>query len=128
MADTVAPEFTRFVEAQRRARRLAAAAPQPLGEGDVGQPVFIELGQAIPLLRVAALRAAGFFHPSRRTEVVWVEGENELAVVLTELGIKLSAGIVRVQIPVRCDQTGPALVEVLFAVGSPDQPAGLYAA
>jgi hypothetical protein len=29
---------------------------------------------------------------------------------------------------VRCDQTGAASVEVRFACGSPDRPAGLYAA
>jgi hypothetical protein len=126
MAETVAPEFTRFVEAERRAQRLPAAT-RPVGEGEVGNAVFIEAGQATELVHVAARRAAGFFRPSKRTEVVWVEGENELAVGLA-VNVKLSAGLIRIGIPVRCDQTGNAMVEVLFVVGSPDQPAGLYAA
>jgi hypothetical protein len=127
MAQTVAPEFARFIEAERRARRLPAAT-RPMAEGEVFKPVFIEAGRTPELVRVAARRAAGFFRPSKRTEVVWVEGENELAVRIAEVDVKLSTGLIRIGIPVRCDQTGPSTVEVLFAVGSPEQPAGLYAA
>jgi hypothetical protein len=60
--------------------------------------------------------------------VVWVEGENSLAVGIAGVDVKLAEGLIRVLIPVRCDQTGAATVEVLFATGSPDEPAGLYAA
>lgn len=129
MAETVAPEFVRFIQAERRAKRLAAA-PQPLAEGEVGQPVFISAGQATELVLVAARQAAGFFRSTQHPEVVWVEGENELAVVFTKVTVKLSTGLIRVLIPVRCDQTGsaPVTVEVLFVVGSPQVPAGLYAA
>jgi len=127
MADTVAPEFARFVEAERRAQRLPAAT-RPMAEGEVFKPVFIEAGRSTKLMRVAARRAAGFFRPSKRNEVVWVEGENELAVMFTEVDVKLSTGLIRIGIPVRCDQTGPASIELMFAVGSPEQPAGLYAA
>jgi hypothetical protein len=127
MAETVAPEFARFIEAERRAQRLPAAT-RPMAEGEVFKSVFVEAGRSTELVRVAARRAAGFFRPSKRTEVVWVEGENELAVLIAEVEVKLSTGLIRIGIPVRCDQTGPATVEVLFAVGSPDQPAGLYAA
>ena len=127
MADTVAPEFARFVEAERRAQRLPAAT-RPMAEGEVFKTVFIEAGRSAELIRVAARRAAGFFRPSQRNEVVWVEGENELAVRFAEVNVKLSTGLIRIGIPVRCDQTGPATIEVLFAVGSPEQPAGLYAA
>jgi hypothetical protein len=126
MTDGVAPEFTRFVAAERRANRLPAA-PKPMAEGEVFKPVFVENKQATELLRVAARRASGLFRPSKRTEVVWVEGDSELAVSLTELQVKLADGLIRVTIPVRCDQTGSALVEVVLAVGSPDQPSGLYA-
>ena len=68
MADTVAPEFARFVEAERRAQRLPAAT-RPMAEGEVFKPVFIEAGRSAELLRVAARRAAGFFRPSKRNEV-----------------------------------------------------------
>lgn len=127
MADTVAPEFARFVAAERRAQRLPAAT-RPMAEGEVFKPVFIEAGRSSELIRVAARRAAGFFRPSKRSEVVWVEGENELAVMFAQVNVKLSTGLIRIGIPVRCDQTGPASIELLFAVGSPEQPAGLYAA
>jgi len=127
MAETVAPEFTQFIAAERRVRRLPEVV-RPMGEGEVFKTVFIERDRATDLLRVAARRAAGFFRPVKRNEVVWVEDENELAVLFAEVNMKLSTGLIRIGIPVRCDQTGPATVEVLFAVGSPEQPAGLYAA
>jgi hypothetical protein len=127
VAETVAPEFARFVEGERRAKRLPMAA-RAMAEGELFHPVFIEAGQSIELLRVATRRAAGFFRPTRRTEVVWVEGENELAVGIAGVDVKLSDGLIRLLIPVRCDQTGAATVEVLFATGSPAEPAGLYAA
>lgn len=127
MAETVAPEFARFVETERRAKRLPLATRE-MAEGEVFEPVFIEAGRSIELMRVASRRAAGFFRPSKRSEVVWVEGENELAVGIAGVDVKLSDGLIRVLIPVRCDQTGAAQVEVLFATGSPTAPAGLYAA
>lgn len=127
MAQTVAPEFAEFIAAERRAERLPLAS-RGMAEGDVGKPVFVDAGQSAELLRVASRRAAGFFRPTKRTEVVWVEGESELAVGIGEVDVKLSDGLIRVFIPVRCDQTGPATVEVLFATGSPAEPAGLYSA
>jgi len=126
MTEVVAPEFERFVTALRRAKRLPEA-PGPMASGEVTHPVFVESQQASELLRAAARHAAGLFRPTKRTEVVWVDGDSELAVNLTDLHVKLADGMIRVMIPVRCDQTGGALVEVVFAVGSPDQPAGLYA-
>ena len=127
MAETVAPEFARFVESERRAKRLPQAT-RKMAEGDVFEPVFIEAGRSIELIRVASRRAAGFFRPTQRSEVVWVEGENELAVGIAGVDVKLGDGLIRVLIPVRCDQSGAASVEVLFATGSPTEPAGLYAA
>jgi hypothetical protein len=99
-----------------------------MAEGEVFEPVFIEAGRSIELMRVASRRAAGFFRPTQRSEVVWVEGENELAVGIAGVDVKLGDGLIRVLIPVRCDQSGQARVEVLFATGSPTEPAGLYAA
>ena len=127
MAEPVAPEFARFVATERRAAGVTAP-PQPVAEGDTVRPVFIEAGKAVELVRVAARLAAGFFRPTQRTEVVWVEGDSELAVGFAAIDVKLSDGLIRLAIPVRCDQAEAARVEVLFAVGSPDAPAGLYAA
>jgi hypothetical protein len=127
MAESVAPEFTRFVAAERRAARLAKFPP-PSKEGEVFQRVFIDARRVNALARVAARRAAGLVRPSKHTEVVWVEGENELAVGFARLTLELDAGLVSFALPVRSDQTGKAVVRVLFAVGSKDAPAGLYAA
>ncbi len=79
------------------------------------------------LVIVSAKLASGFFRPTKRTEVVWVDGDSELAVGVAAVGVETTDGLVRVKIPVRCDETGPAAVEVVFAVGSPGRPAGVYA-
>jgi hypothetical protein len=128
VAETIALEFARFVAEERRARRLEPAARQPLAEGSVGKEVLIPARQATELLRVAARRASGLIRPSQRSEVVWVEGESELAVVFSAMKVATAEGVLAVQIPVRCDQTGAATVEVAFACGKADEPAGLYAA
>ena len=126
MSDAVAPEFIRFVEAERRAKRLPAA-PRPMAEGEVFEPVRVESAQASEFLRVAARRASGLFRPSSRNEVVWVEGGSELAVSFVDLKVDIADGLIGVTIPVRCDQTGSSVVQVLFAVGSAREPSGLYA-
>lgn len=126
MTDTVAPEYARFIADERRAKRLEAVA-RPMAEGDVFKPVSLKGEQASQFLRVAARRASGLFRPSRHTEVVWVQGDSELAVSLNGLNVALAEGLIRVTIPVRCDQTGNVTVEVVFAVGSAKDPSGLYA-
>lgn len=127
MPAAIAPEFERFIAAERRAKRLPPAAPVAR-EGEVSHTLLVDASQASDFLRVAARRACGLFRPSQRSEVVWVDGDSELAVGLTVLRVELADGLLRVLIPVRCDQTGDALVDVTFAVGSPADPAGLYAA
>jgi hypothetical protein len=127
MADVIAPEFTRFITAQRQAGRLAAPPKKPMAAGEPATPVFVEAKQASEFVRVAARRSAGLFRPTKRTEVVWVDGDRELAVNLATLQVKLADGAIQVLIPVRCDQTGSTVIEVLFAVGSQNQPSGLYA-
>jgi hypothetical protein len=126
MTDTVARAFLRFIASERRANRLPALQAPP-GEGEVAHPVFVDAGRASELLRVAARRAAGLFRPRGGAEVVWVDGNRELAVGLLELRLELDDGLLRVVIPVRCDQIGNAFVEVALAVGAPDHPAGLFA-
>ena len=130
MSETVAPEYARFVADERRAQRLPAAAAA-LPEGVAGDTVFIDSERAGALLRVAARRAAGLFRPSEanaKREVVWVSGGNELAVSLDALQVQFADGLVRLQLAVRCDQTGTTTVTVSFACGSLNEPTGLYAA
>lgn len=126
MADSIAPEFQRFVATERRANRLAAPRDS-LDEGDVLDPVNVKGAQAAELLRVAALRASGIYRATRRTEVVWVDGDRELAIGVAKIDVRLAEGLLTILVPVRCDQTGDALVEVPFVVGAPGDPAGLFA-
>jgi hypothetical protein len=126
MTDVIAPEYLRFVKGERQARRLAAI-PGTMAEGDLSHTVTVPTKQAVELLRVAARRASGLFRPTKRTEVVWVNGDSELAVNFAGLNLQLADGIIRLLIPVRSDQTGRGTVEIVFAVGSINAPAGLYA-
>ncbi|UNK57356.1 hypothetical protein MNQ95_14670 [Pseudoxanthomonas daejeonensis] len=129
MADTVAPEFVRFIETERSAKRLPqAAARTKIAEGDVFPTVFVPATRLTPLLRVGAGRAAGFFRATKKTEVIWVQGDSELAVGFAAVDVKLADGALQVSIPVRCDQIGKGTVTVLFVVGSAASPSGLYAA
>lgn len=124
---SVAIEFERLVAAERRAGRLAPA-PVAMDEGTRGQAVTVDPKQASELVRVAARRASGFVRATRRTEVVWVDGDSELAVVFARMRVSFADGLVRVLIPLRCDQTGAQTVEIDFAMGSPSAPRGLFAA
>lgn len=126
MADVAASKFARFVDEERRANRLPPHSGT-LAEGEIFHPLIVDDGKATELLRVAAARAVGLVRPTKRTEVVWVDGDRELAINLVELRVKAADGLIRVLIPVRCDETGNGIVEVVFAVGSPDEPAGLFA-
>ena len=127
MAESVAREFERFVAAERRAGRISAR-PLPLREGQVFDSVFVEAGKLAEFARVAARRGAGLLRPSTRSEIVWVDGANQLAIDLVKLDVRVADGVIRVIVPVRSDQTGSVLIEVLFVVGSESAPAGLYAA
>jgi hypothetical protein len=127
MAESIAPEFARFIADERSAQRLTIF-PKPTGEGQVFQGVNVDARRATALLRVAARRASGLFRPSKHAEVVWTEAGSELAVGFDKMSVKLAQGLIELLIPVRCDQLRAAQVTVRFAVGSPGAPAGLYAA
>jgi hypothetical protein len=121
-----ASEFDSFVAAERKKKRLPAA-PAALTAGEVVRSVQLDERQASALLRVAAQRAVGLVRPTKHTEVVWVEGNSELVVSLVDLQLKVADGLLRVRVPVRCDQVKGAVVEVVFAVGTAGAPAGLFA-
>ena len=127
MTEAVAPEFARFLAAERNAGRVPVAPVKAVVAGEVGEPVFVEAGKVDELLRVAARRAVGLIRPTKRAEVVWVDGASELAVNLVDLYATLDVGLVIIHLPVRCDQVPADMVDVAFAVGSPDHPAGLFA-
>jgi hypothetical protein len=126
-SERIPAAFTRYVERERRAQRFIPDV-EPLMAGAVTSRLRVGSEDVSGLAVEAAKRAAGFFRPTRRTEVVWVDGESELAVRLAGVRAETRDGAVVVTIPVRCDQTGETEVHVTFAVGRPGQPAGLYAA
>jgi hypothetical protein len=128
MADEGNPAaYTRHVAAERRAERFVGSRG-PLAPGEATDRLFVAAEQLGPLAVEAAKRAAGFFRPTRRTEIVWVDGESELAVGIAGVRVETGQGTVVVTIPVRTDQTGHALVHITFAVGEPGRPAGIHAA
>lgn len=124
MAESVAPEFARFVAAQQP----AGAVRVPMAEGRIGKVVHVSPKEARSMLPVAARRAAGLIRPTKRTEVVWVDGDSELAVSISQLKVDFGDGLIGITLLVRCDQTGEVEVRVNFACGTPERPAGLYAA
>jgi hypothetical protein len=123
----IAPEYVEFLQARRRAQD-APPEDEAIPAGDAGRPIVATPGDLTKLISTAAKRAAGFFRPTRRTEVVWIVGDSQLAVGLEGIEVTTGDGLVVVRLPVRTDQTGRARVEVAFATGSDNQPAGLYAA
>lgn len=127
VADTVAPEFARFLGAQVAAGRRSPPDAS-MAAGEIAEPIFATAREGNELLSIAAKRAVGLFRPTKRTEVVWVNADSQLAVGLVGLDLETSDGFMTVSIPVRCDQVGSATVEVTFATGRERSPAGLFAA
>jgi hypothetical protein len=99
-----------------------------LKPGELGLKFVISAESARELLPAAARQAAGYVWPTQDTETLWVQGGNELAVALNRVGLQVAEGLVTLQLQVRCDQTGPAAVQVPFVCGSEKQPTGLYTA
>lgn len=124
VSGSVAPEYATFVARLRAEQSLPPG--RALDTGQVGDGIRLDPESAVRLMRVAALRAAGLYRPTQRTTIAWVDGANQLAIVVAELDLELADGQAVVVVPVRCDQVeGP--VRVTFALGSPDRPRGLYA-
>ena len=128
------PDIVRWVARHQGTTTTAAAAvvvvrgEKPLDPGQAIDPIHLDPKSAGALVVTAAKLAAGFFRPTTRQEIVWVEGDSQLAVGIAGVGLTVGDGVARITIPVRCDQTGADVVAVTLAVGGPDRPAGLYAA
>ena len=45
---------------------------------------------------------------------VWSDGSNELLVEIAKIALKIEDGLVHVQIPVACEETGPQTIRVSF--------------
>lgn len=120
-------EFERYVSAQVRAQRFVVPV-HPLPPGTVTDPLIVPADHLSRLAVVAARHASGLPRPQRTNELVWSQGGSELVVGIGAVNVQTGGGVIAVTIPVRCDQAGQTEVHVSFAVGTPDQPAGLYAA
>jgi hypothetical protein len=105
-----------------------AFADQSLPPGTTSTRVTLPPSALAPIVIGAARRASGVRASARRTEVVWAEGADELVVDPGGVTMETAHGAVVVSVPVVCDETGPATVRVMFAVGAEDRPAGLVAA
>ena len=104
--------------------------PAPLPPGEPGQQVTVERPVVEQLVHVAALGAAGIDGPDGEPTapgVVWADGDRELFVVVTKVGVALAPGAIAVTIPVSCAEIGDADVHVTFAVGRPARPLGMVA-
>ena len=126
-AGRTSPVYARYVADERKAQRFPDAVDVVL-PGTVLQPLVVNSEEVGRLAVEAAKRASGFFRPTKRTEVVWVDGDSQLAVQIASVRTEIGHGHIVVSIPVRCDQTGPTEAHVTFAVGAPKSPTGLYAA
>jgi hypothetical protein len=60
--------------------------------------------------------------------VLWEDGDDQLMVHVGKVFVSVRRGLVVVSIPVACDQTGSATVQVPFAIGDEERPAGLLVA
>jgi hypothetical protein len=125
LSESVAPEYAKYVARRRAEGKLSPEARRDSGQ--LGDDIRLDPESAVRLMRVAALRAAGIFRPTKRTTIAWVDGGNQLAIVVAELDLELADGQIELVVPVRCDQVEGS-VRVTFAVGSPEDPRGLYAA
>ena len=108
--------------------RLPEPAIKPLPPGAVAEAVTLDPKALGPVVVGAARRASGVRAAARRTEVVWAEGADELVVDPGGVAVETATGVVRVSVPVSCDEARADTVRVTFAVGAPDRPAGLVAA
>jgi hypothetical protein len=120
-------DFERYVNAQVRAERFVVPVG-PISPGTVIDPLVVPVDDLNRLAVVAARHSSGLSRPQRTNEVVWSQGGSELVVGIGAVSVQTGNGVIAVTIPVRCDQSGRTQVNVSFAVGTPDQPAGLYAA
>jgi hypothetical protein len=139
------PDFARWADRQRPTGVAAsAAAPGPerpedegpererpdrtgIEPGDLLERFHLDPDTTARLIVTAARMAAGLVRSTRRSVIVWVEGDSELAIDLAGIKSATAGGRIDILLPVRCDQTGPAEVIVTFAVGQEDRPAGMFA-
>jgi hypothetical protein len=59
---------------------------------------------------------------------IWTSGGSELLVQTGKIRVSLDDGLVVIGVPVSCDQVASVVIQIPFATGSKDSPAGMIAA
>lgn len=91
----------------------------------VKEPLQIPAAVATRLLQSTVLRVAEV-PTDAPPVVVWQSGGSELLVALDKVAVSCMPGMMTVSMTVSCDELpAPVVVNVPFAVGTPDAPAGL---
>lgn len=87
--------------------------------------ITVPQSQARKALR-SVVRLVADLPVGARPLVAWTDGDDELLVDISATTLTCLVGMVRIGVKVACDQLpGAATIEVAFAVGSADRPAGL---
>ncbi len=102
-----------------RANAAAQIITKPLPAGTVGPEIPVNL-QALQQLITAAAT-----DDDQKAAQVWTKGSSELIVVTGKVAITLDDGLVLITIPVSCDQLASGIVQVPFAAGGKETPAGM---
>jgi hypothetical protein len=98
---------------------LGRPVPGRIGAGKPGPAATIERPSLQRLFTAAA---------SERPQEIWVRDDSELLVQVGRMTLTLADGLVLVRVPVICNEVGSTVVEIPFAVGSRERPAGMIAA
>jgi len=103
-------------------RHPATAEPlKPLPAGTVGTEIPIDLATLQRLISAIGAQDKG-------GQQVWSHNGSELLVNTGKVSVTLDDGFLTVSIPVSCDQVTNAIIQVPFALGGKDSPAGLLMA
>ena len=105
--------------------RRSAPQPQPiLGPSRIGAG---KPGPSIPIDR-ASLQRLFTAAASPQPQEIWSRDDSDLLVHVGRTTLTLGEGLVLVRVPVMSVETGATMVEVPFAVGSKERPAGMVVA
>lgn len=113
---------TGTVLGQIRAERPESLPVKLVPTGRKGAVLPVTSAALGTLVQLAALRRT-----EGEASIVWDDGINQLVVHAAKVRTAVTPGIVRVLVPVECDQTR-ATMEIAFAVGSETRVAGMIAA
>lgn len=102
-------------------KKLTAINNTPRAAGNVGPELPLDLQSMVRLLQAAAVEGNNGL-------VMWSGAPGELLVVTAKVSAELSDGFVLITVPVYCAESGDAAVQVPFAIGDKDNPAGMFMA